>query len=143
MKNLNPRIRLFINRLSILFILSTAFAIPQLARAETIVRQGKSRHVILISPKADPVERFAADELQRYIALISGAKLPIVTERAGSRFISIGDNAPARGLKVSGRYPGDDSYRISTVSSGIILKGVNSRGSLYAVYDLLERLGCW
>src|SRR4051812_25018413 len=107
MKNLKPRIKLFINRLSILFILSTAFAVPQLVRAETIVRQGKSRHVILISPKADKVERFAADELQKYIALISGAKLPIVTNRAGSRFISIGDTAPARRLNIPGRYPGD------------------------------------
>jgi len=49
------------------------------AQAITLVENGQSRYRIVIPANAIASERYAAEELQRYIEKISGAKLPIVT----------------------------------------------------------------
>ena len=46
----------------------------------TIVDKEKSRYHIVIAANALPSERYAAEELQRYVERMSGAKLPIVTD---------------------------------------------------------------
>jgi hypothetical protein len=98
----------------------------------------KSDYVILIGANANVTERFAAEELQKYLGKIIGAKLPIVTEAGKSPFVAVGDIS---GLNVPSRWEGDDGFRIRTVGSNILLKGAIPRGTLYAVYDFLERLG--
>lgn len=99
---------------------------------------GKSDYVILVGEKADVTERFAAEELQEYVEKITGAKLPIVTDAGNSPFVAVG---AVTGLNVPSRWDGDDGYQIRTVGSNIALKGAIPRGTLYAVYDFLERLG--
>lgn len=101
---------------------------------------GKSTYVIVVGEKADATERFAAEELQKYIEKISGAKLTISADAGESPFIAIGE---CSGMDVPSRYEGDDAYRIRSVDSNLLLKGATPRGTLYAVYDLLERLGCY
>lgn len=101
---------------------------------------GKSDYVILLGANANVTERFAAEELQRYVERITGAKLPIVATTGRSPFIAVGECA---GIDVPLRYEGDDAFRIRTFAPNILLQGANPRGTLYAVYDFLERLGCW
>ncbi|PYK96453.1 MAG: hypothetical protein DME19_19655 [Verrucomicrobia bacterium] len=48
--------------------------------AATLIDQGKSRYRIVVSAVAIPSERYAAEELQRYLERMSGARLPIVTD---------------------------------------------------------------
>src|SRR5205814_4116828 len=48
--------------------------------AITIVDQGKSPYRLVIAGDAIPSERYAAEELQRYLEKISGANLPIVSD---------------------------------------------------------------
>ena len=66
------------------------------ARAEvTIAEKGQSQYRIVVPAGAIPAERYAAEELQRYLEKLSGAKLPIVTdaEKPTAREILLGDNA--------------------------------------------------
>ena len=108
---------------------------------------GKSEYVIFIAANANVTERFAAEELQKYLGKITGTKLPIlprfsagVTEHSMPPFIAVGECA---GIDVPSRYEGDDGYRIRAIGSNIALAGAIPCGTLYAVYDLLARLGCW
>src|SRR5437016_469937 len=57
-----------------------------------ITDQGKSKYRIVVPASAIPSERHAAEELQRYIEKMSGAKLPIITdaEPRGSHEILLG-----------------------------------------------------
>src|SRR5689334_10716545 len=66
------------------------------ARAQlTLTDDSASRYQIVIASNAIPSERYAAEELQRYLEKISGTKLPIVTDvqSSRSREILLGDNA--------------------------------------------------
>jgi len=101
---------------------------------------GRSDYVILLAADANATERFAADELQKYVQKITGARLPIRPESGASPFVAVGKIAD---LDVPSRYEGDDSFRIRTEGANIAIRGAIPRGTLYGVYDLLERLGCW
>lgn len=106
----------------------------------TLANDGKSGYVILLDTNASVVERFAAQELRDYFERITGARLPIVAEAALSPYIAVGRIA---GINVPSRYDGDDSFRIRTIGPNIAIRGAAPRGTLYAVYGFLERLGCW
>jgi len=94
---------------------------------------------------ANPTEsqRYAADELAKYLELISGAKLPVVCDcsEPQEKEIVIGrtnrEGAPCGcGLK-------NDGYTYKTVGEKLFILGENDRGNLYGVYQLLENeLGC-
>ena len=107
-----------------------------------LATKGKSRYSIVVASNAIPSERYAAEELQRYLEKISGAKLPIVaeTERAGSREILLGDNAHLLklGLKLDFEKFGTDGFTLRTDHNRLIIAGAKPRGTLYGVYALLE-----
>lgn len=113
---------------------------PATAESLKLAESGKSNYVILTGDKPGTVDVFAARELQKYLEKMTGAKLPIQTYAGKSPFIAVGECC---GLDVPSRWEGDDGYRIRSVGSNIALKGAIPRGTLYAVYDFLERLGCW
>jgi hypothetical protein len=76
-----------------------------------------------------PTARLAAVELQRYLARIGGPELPIV--------------AAASGPRIALRHgPSGDGFARVPDEAGLTLRGEGPRGLLYAVYDLLEALGC-
>jgi len=126
--------------LAILFAMTAAQRVPA---QSCLVSEGVSHYQILIPEQADIVERFAAEELQKYLALISGATLEIAHSSSG-HVISVGETELAKDKNVSvpSRYPGDDGFRIQSDGQYLILLGANPRGTLYAVYSYLERLGC-
>lgn len=106
-----------------------------------ITESGKSGYSIAVSKGARAPERFAAEELQRYIGLISGVKIPIVSDSASETVFLVGDmdgmsSGCARSL-------GEDAYTVKTLGEKIVLRGGSPRATLYAVYHLLEKhLGC-
>jgi hypothetical protein len=118
-------------------------ALTPSAKADlALAAKGKSRYSIVVASNAIPSERYAAEELQRYLEKISGAKLPIVsdTERATSREILLGDNAHLRklGLKLDFTKLGTDGFTLRTDHNRLIIAGGKPRGTLYGVYALLE-----
>jgi hypothetical protein len=108
----------------------------------TLVRQGKSAYRIVIPADAIASERYAAEELQRYLAHISGATLPIVTDaQAARRYeIVLGNSTRLRRLraKIDFAALGTDGFTLQTTGSTLIIAGGRPRGTLYGVYALLE-----
>ena len=102
-----------------------------------IIRGSKTSARIVIPPVSDSIVLFAASELQKYIGKVSGASLPIACEadNPGESLVIRFELRPE--LKV--KY---DGYRIEVSPSGIDLLARESRGLLYAVYDLLKEIGC-
>lgn len=109
---------------------------------------------IVLPSGCSPREKFAAEELQKYIAQICGAKIPIVRDCDESQFrknkLLIGP--PGRN-RISARHIGPDEFgRVCPGPEGIFLKSFDSetlliagsegdleRGTVYAVYELAER----
>ena len=107
-----------------------------------LVENGRSDYVIVITRDAIPSERYAAEELQRYLERISGARLPIVTDDAemGEREIILGDNEHLRRLNLGIDFSklGEEGFVLKTHGSYLIIAGGKPRGTLYGVYTFLE-----
>ena len=123
----------------------------------TLVENGQSRATIVVAanePKADK----AAQEIQKYIEKLSGAKLLLVKEgEAVSTPISIlvGHTVAAQklGVKIpAGFNPAirpeafeEEGFVIKTTGQNLIIGGNSDgpyQGAIYGAYEFLERLGC-
>ncbi len=137
-------------RSTVLFALSaTAFLWQSTATAKDLVLadQGQSAYRIVVADDASPSTRHAADELQKLLEEISGAKLPIVSakEPLAEHEIIVGRNAhfDKLGTSVDFATLGREGYVIRTVGDRLVIAGGDLRGNLYGVYGLLEdHLGC-
>ncbi|MBQ9811674.1 MAG: DUF4838 domain-containing protein [Thermoguttaceae bacterium] len=135
-----------------LFNASLAFAVATLcllsaARAGelTLVDEGKSDYQIVLPDEPTLVQQTAAKELQSYLQRATGAELPIVaaSDVAGvddAKLLILGPGV------LSQRTPGIDESAIKTdgivvkvVGDDVVLTGAPERGTLYAVYEFLER----
>ncbi|MFA0750369.1 MAG: hypothetical protein SLRJCFUN_000772, partial [Candidatus Fervidibacter sp.] len=107
-----------------------------------LAEKGKSAYRIVIAANALPSERYAAEELQRYLHRISGALLPIVTDDQPmtDHEILLGDNAHLRRLRLRLNFNklGTDGFVLRTYRHHLIAAGGKPRGTLYGVYALLE-----
>src|SRR5258708_6437456 len=107
-----------------------------------LAEKGRSQYRIVIPAQAIPSERYAAEELQRYLEKISAVRMPIVTdaERPNAREILLGDNAHLRksGNTIDFAGLGADGFTLRTDQSRVIIAGGRPRGTLYGVYALLE-----
>jgi hypothetical protein len=110
--------------------------------ALTLASNGKSPYQIVLATNAIPSERYAAEELQRYVAKMTGARLPIITdtERAGSNEILLGNNAHLQklGVKIDFDKLGPEGFTLRTDRNNLIIGGGRPRGTLYGVYTMLE-----
>lgn len=104
--------------------------------------KGQSQYRIVVPAGAIPSERYAAEELQRYLEKLSGAKLPIVTdaEKPTAREILLGDNTGLAKLraKVDFAQLGPDGFVLREDGDRLIIAGGRPRGTLNGVYTLLE-----
>jgi len=107
---------------------------------------------IVISSMATPRERFAAEELQKYMEKITGIKLSIVDENHSftANRIIIGGPARNRAAKTlisetefNACIPGPEGMLIQSFGDDKLLiagsEGNCERGTIYAVYEFLER----
>lgn len=96
----------------------------------------KGRWRIRLAPSAtsDEVVAFAASELRRYLARLAGASLP--GNRADRQAVPL-----ILELDSNSHLP-HDAFTITVTAQAVELRGTTGRGVLYAVYALLEELGC-
>src|SRR5690606_25775124 len=92
-------------------------------------------------------EELAAQELQEIVEKISGAKLPIQRverrqEITGPAIILGQSLARQAGMGAELDKLEQDGLRIATRGNDLFLSGRHARGTLYAVYELLEEMGC-
>ncbi len=112
-----------------------------------LVSQGSSPYRIVVGEMASPSERYAAEELQRFMAESSGATLPIVSdaEERVEHEILVGDSRHVKqvGVAIEAQGLGDEGFSLETVGDTLVIAGGARRGTLYGVYTFLEDyLGC-
>jgi len=120
-----------------------------------IVENGKAICSISLPENPTPREMFAAEELVKYIKLISGTEL-LISGNGENNTIIIGEpkrNSIAKKIISQKEFektvPGPEGFIIKSSGNMLLLAGSSNnpgeqeRGTLYAVYEFLERfLGC-
>lgn len=131
-----------------------------------LASEGRPAATIVIPDDAQSSVRLAAEELRDYVARISGAELPLVTDAEtveGPRIL-IGKTRQTDALNLGApagftRALKEEGFLIKTLGGNLVLLGNDTgprvakhpfipeqeqiyTGSLFAVYELLERLGC-
>lgn len=93
--------------------------------------------VIVTGEKPTITEKFAAEELQKYLEKITGVSFEITDSKQLAQFSFLVGNSLVDDLGLQ-----QDEYVIRSSANQVIVSGGGDRGTLYAVYDLLEKLGC-
>lgn len=122
----------------------TARASVAVADELTLVKNGSSEYVIVLSSEASPAEKWAAEELVSHIKQMSGAQLTVQGGgEAPDKAILLGDGPMARKLlgDVNLGELGEEGYILKTIGQRLVMVGGRPRGTLYGVYTLLEKLG--
>jgi hypothetical protein len=124
--------------------------------ALVLVQSGRSDYRIVVTRKCPSSVRQAAEELQHYIAVATGVKLPIhEQDQAGAGpIISLGDTASARAAGIDANAVGLDGFRLRVHQDDLYIAGPDtpdgrrtvmggmSRGTRNGVYTFLdEQLG--
>jgi hypothetical protein len=95
---------------------------------------------------ASPAELFAAEELSRYLGRMLRVKTVTGPDTSADLTISLGTSR--EGDAWWSRFPrhldgpGADSFIITAEPGRLVLRGGGDRGTLYAVYEVLEAAGC-
>lgn len=111
---------------------------------EMIVRDGRPEASIIVPKDAPSDVLRAARELQTYVRKTSGSELPIRNEEAGrSERVEIRLAVTPLGISRGGdpatAIVHEDGYAISSHGRMITILGGSPRGTLYGVYDFIER----
>ena len=110
------------------------------------ILQGESGHTIVVSREASPSEERGARELQRFLFEMTGARLPIRSDKqdvAGPMILLGRSEAVERlGVPIAWDALGAEGFTLKSVGEHIVIAGGRKRGSMYGVYEFLERLGC-
>ncbi len=133
-----------------LHVMSIAFGLlASIADAQPLMlaARGQSAAYTIVRPaNASPSQIYAAAELQKFTEQMTGVKLPIVADNAPlpKRAILLGDTrhsaAILRGATAI-KDLGDDGFRLKTCPPHLLILGGPVRGTLYGVYETLERFG--
>ena len=121
-------------------LLGSAF-LPTLPALE-IVKNGKGLPAIVL-PSGDLIkaEENAAKELQKFICTVTGVTLPVVKEKSfrGESALYIGKTqfSIRQGITPT---PGErEEWILQSVGNSLVITGSRPRGTLYGVYDFLEK----
>ena len=117
-------------------------------RPEAFRISGSKSFAIFTGPNLDDVNKFAANELSKYLFKIASIELTITQLPAFTNknaFIIAPAHADPKSLLSNldgaAELP-DDGFIVRTGRNFAALGGPNSRGALYSVYAFLEELGC-
>lgn len=133
----------------ILTILLTWYVHPGLlfgAGDLVLVENGQSQCVIVAADGLSPSEKTGVDELQKYLKKMSGATVEVQkpgdASSKGQVKLVVG-NQTVREL-----YPdvklddlGKEGFILKTVDNAVLVAGGEQRGTMYACFELLEKLG--
>jgi hypothetical protein len=101
---------------------------------------------IVRAAAASPSQTYAAEELQRFTEQMTGVKLPITTDDAPlpARAILLGDTrftSELLGGPADIQALGEDGFHLVSRGERLLVLGGPVRGTLYGVYEVLERFG--
>lgn len=131
--------------LFVAFVLTAAAWAP--AQELTLATRGQPAACTIVRPAAaSPSQVHAAEELQRFTEQMTGVKLPIATDEAPlpTRAVLLGDTrftSELLGGPADLKSLGEDGFRLVRRGDHVLVLGGPVRGTLYGVYELLERFG--
>ncbi len=114
---------------------------PVVSNPLYIVEAGESDYFIVTADERDECVDTAVAELQTYIEKISGAVLPVASESTlpeGAKAIYLGETAYSEKIDFDYTAIGEDGFLLYCDGEGFIIRGEDSRGTLYGVYTFLE-----
>ena len=111
-----------------------------------VVQNGVSQYQIVIPNEYTAAERYAAEELTSFIEQAYNVKLQTIvdvnaTPSENAKYISIGDTSILDWCNFGVDYSklNVEGFFIKTKGDMIVMDGANQHGTLYAVYDFLEK----
>ncbi len=112
-----------------------------------LAADGRTDYQIVVGRDATEWERKAAWELGKYLRLMSGVPLPVVTDEAPvvETEVLVGRSARLRRLPFPVPFEklGEDGFWLKTAGRKLLVAGGSEKGVLYGAYTLLEDyLGC-
>ena len=119
----------------------------QAAEALTLASNGATNYAIVLPQKPTSQDQKAAQDLCKWLKIMTGVNFPIVTEntatKAETKIISIGKTSFASDVGFKDDNLGNEGYAIEVKDKNLFLLGGKMRGPINAVYALLEEdLGC-
>ncbi len=110
----------------------------------TIAAEGQTRAQIIVPDRPAYLEQFAASELQAVFEKISGVKLPVLEESQQNDAvycILLGNTQKSKNLGISldEETAGRDGFTLRSIPNGLVVVGRNDLGTLFGVYELVER----
>ncbi|MBR2510367.1 MAG: DUF4838 domain-containing protein [Lentisphaeria bacterium] len=107
--------------------------------------KGKTDFTIVLPEKTVGFEDMAAKDLQSFFKQMSGAELKIVKESAApaKNAIYVGNTDFAKKAGINVDKLTAETWVIKPVNSNLILSGGFPIGSFYAVWQILNRFGCY
>ncbi len=114
----------------------------------TLVRDKQALYPIIVAADAIPAEKTAAQQLQQYLQEVTGAQFALLTEDATNAnqpqiLVGTGNRTKALLPTLDWNALGSDGIVIKTVGDTLVLAGGRPRGTLYAVFEFLEKqAGC-
>lgn len=110
-----------------------------------LVNAGKTEYKLVIPADAEAGEKTAASEFSAYIEKATDVEIPIVTDegftgREKGKYISIGDTVFFQNSGLSTSNLNLDGFIMKTDGDMLYIKGQRTRGTLYGVYDFLEKI---
>ena len=125
------------------------------AGIQIAVRGRPAEYTIVVSETASPSQKYAAEELRDFVERTTGVRLPIATDASPlpAKAIILGYTRHFEAvLKAAGDPPpgseppddiGTDGFWLLACSPHLLVMGPPERGTLYGVYEILERFaGC-
>jgi hypothetical protein len=109
-----------------------------------IIISGKPDAQIILPENPTYLEEFASSELQKYFKLISEAEIPVIKEGERGKysfsfFLGKTRKSEEAGIKPGEENMGRDGFELKSVKKGLVIQGRNDLGTLFGVYELLER----
>ena len=137
------RKKLLLAGISSLFVASTS---PGQEEGLDLVKGAASEYAIVRPSGSSSSQVYAAEELRFWIDAMTGAELPIVTddEPLPSRAILLGWTRHSQAVleeTLDLAALADDGFTLRTHGRHLLIVGSGVRGTLYGVYELLERYG--
>jgi hypothetical protein len=132
--------------LCLALMLSALFpALNSMATELHLAEDGRALLPIVVAERATAPEKHAAAELQRFLAEATGAEFELLAQApADGAAILVGPDAAAdAGLAFDPKGLGADGIEIRVEDGRLLLAGGRPRGTLYAVFEFLQRcVGC-
>ncbi len=125
------------------FTLTAILLAPLAASARDGFKLEKGRPVtIVLADSPIPAEETAARELKSYLAELTGATCEIVAEAHASKpAIFVGPTTFAEKSGIDCATLGKEEWILRATGGNLVVAGGRPRGTLYAAYEMLERLG--